>query len=191
MKLAEQLVVLRKEKGWTQAEAARIISIQQSYLSKLENGHFVPSEDVLEKLSKAYGVKLKTPRHTAEKPLLRFITTLLLPLLGVFMLISGSNALLFSSTYYTYKAEPVAAIDESELYLNYHLSDTYKGEKYVSDESGTKYHFELIATREVERKENKLLTIFGIVLILISVGLNINRLKPLLKRFLYKDAANS
>lgn len=190
MKLAEQLVALRKEKGWTQAEAARIISIQQSYLSKLENGHFVPSDDVLEKLSKAYGTKLKSARQPGNG-LPRFVPILLLPLLGIFLLISGSNALLFSSTYYTYKTEPMSPIDETELYLNYHLSDTYKGEKYVSDESGTKYHFELIATREVERRENKLQTIFGIALLLISLGLNFTRLQSFVKRALNKSADES
>ncbi len=190
MKLAEQLLALRKEKGWTQAEAARIISIQQSYLSKLENGHFVPSEEVLEKLSKAYGIKPKALRHRPKKQFPRFVPTLLLPLLGVFLLISGSNALLFPSTYYTYKTEPIAPIDEAELYLDYHLSDTYLGEKFVSEESGTKYHFVLIASREIERQENKLQTILGLALILISLGLNFNSWQSLFKRLQDKREAD-
>ena len=180
MKLAEQLVALRKEKGWTQAEAARIISIQQSYLSKLENGHFTPSDEVLEKLSIAYGVKSKTLRHSTQKAFPKGIISLFLPVIGILFIISGAGALLFSSTFYTYKTEPVALIDETELYLDYHLSDSYLGEKFVSEESGTKYHFELIATREIERKENKLQIIFGVALILISLALNFNRWRVLL-----------
>lgn len=183
MKLAEQLVALRKEKGWTQAEAARNISIQQSYLSKLENGHFVPSEEVLEKLSKAYNVRPKALRHRPQKRFPTFLHTLVMPLLGIFLIISGTNAMLFSSTFYTYKTEPIAPIDVTELYLNYHLSDTYMGEKFISEKSGTQYQFTLIASREIERQENKLQTILGLALFLISLGLNFNRWQLLLKRF--------
>ncbi len=40
--LGMELKRLRANKKWTQAYAAREIGIQQSYLSKLENGQFIP-----------------------------------------------------------------------------------------------------------------------------------------------------
>lgn len=149
----------------------------------------MPSEEVIDKLSKAYGIKPKALRNRPKKQFPRFFHNLVMPLLGIFLIISGSNAMLFSSTYYTYKTEPIAPIDEAELYLNYHLSDTYMGEKFISEKSSTKYHFTLIASREIERKENKLQTILGLALLLISLGLNFNRLQLLLKRFQNKDIA--
>lgn len=187
MKLAEQLIALRKEKGWTQAEAARKILIQQSYLSKLENGHFVPSEEVLQKLSKAYCVKPKTLRNHAQKRFPVKFPPLFLSLLGIFLILTGSNSMLFSSTYYTYKTEPVKTIDETELYLDYHLSDTYLGERFISEESGTKYHFVLIASREIQRRENNILTILGIALVLFSLSFYFNRWRLLLRHFQSKD----
>jgi len=176
LKLAEQLVTLRKEKGWTQAEAAKIISIQQSYLSKLENDHFIPSDDVIEKLSRAYNIKSEKLQHIPKKHFFGKFNSILLPLLGIFLLISGSNALLFSATFYTYKTEPILPANKEELYFDYHLSDTYMGEKLITEKSGAKYHFTLIASRDVDRQENKIQIILGIAFILISIGLNFNRL---------------
>ena len=114
-----------------------------------------------------------------------------LPLLGIFLIISGSNALLFSSTYYTYKTALLSPIDESELYLNYHLSDTYRGEKFISEESGAKYRFELVASREIESKENKLQTILGLAFFLTGIGLHFNRWQLWIKRLLNKDTAET
>ncbi|WP_256729588.1 MULTISPECIES: helix-turn-helix domain-containing protein [unclassified Pseudoalteromonas] len=53
--LGKELKRLRSDKKWTQAFAAREIGIQQSYLSKLENGQFIPSPEVIEKLKRCYG----------------------------------------------------------------------------------------------------------------------------------------
>ena len=190
MKLAEQLVTLRKEKGWTQAEAAKIISIQQSYLSKLENDHFIPSDDVIEKLSRAYNIKSEKLQHIPKKHFFGKFNSILLPLLGIFLLISGSNALLFSATFYTYKTEPIlpaAPANKEELYFDYHLSDTYMGEKLITEKSGAKYHFTLIASRDVDRQENKIQIILGIALLLLSIGLNFNRLIAQFKRSVPSD----
>ncbi|XQF92916.1 helix-turn-helix domain-containing protein [Pseudoalteromonas espejiana] len=52
--LGMELKRLRANKKWTQAFAAREIGIQQSYLSKLENGQFIPSPEVIEKLKLCY-----------------------------------------------------------------------------------------------------------------------------------------
>ncbi len=55
MKFGEYLREQRTKKNWTQPDAAEQCGIEQSYLSKLENGKAIPSEEVFEKLRKAYG----------------------------------------------------------------------------------------------------------------------------------------
>jgi transcriptional regulator with XRE-family HTH domain len=46
----------RTELGWTQPEAAAKVRIEQSYLSKLENGRSIPSEEVYQRIAAAYGL---------------------------------------------------------------------------------------------------------------------------------------
>lgn len=72
MILTEKLKALRKSKGWTQAQAADAIAIQQSYLSKLENGLFEPSEEVIAKIALAYKIstrELSDEQHTNKQNL--------------------------------------------------------------------------------------------------------------------------
>lgn len=54
MSLGIELKQLRANKKWTQAFAAREIGIQQSYLSKLENGQFIPSAKIIKKFELCY-----------------------------------------------------------------------------------------------------------------------------------------
>lgn len=54
MKLGERLRLLREQRKWTQPQAAATIGIEQSYLSKLENDHSVPSVDVFRRIVGAY-----------------------------------------------------------------------------------------------------------------------------------------
>ncbi len=56
MTLGEILRQARENHGWTQPEAAAKIGIEQSYLSKLETGKSVPSEEMFEKLASAYAL---------------------------------------------------------------------------------------------------------------------------------------
>jgi len=56
MTLGEQLKSCRQGKGWTQPEAAEAIGIEQSYLSKLENGKSLPSADLFDSLLQGYQV---------------------------------------------------------------------------------------------------------------------------------------
>ena len=58
MKFGDYLRDQRNEKGWTQPEAAEHCGIEQSYLSKLENGKAFPSEEVFEKLRSAYDLDI-------------------------------------------------------------------------------------------------------------------------------------
>ncbi len=50
MQFGEKLRLLRKNKGLTQPELAETMGIEQSYLSKLENGKSLPSNDVLNRI---------------------------------------------------------------------------------------------------------------------------------------------
>lgn len=54
MTLGDKLKQLRQAKDWTQPEASGMIGIEQSYLSKLENGKSMPSNEVFEQLLKGY-----------------------------------------------------------------------------------------------------------------------------------------
>lgn len=54
MKFGNVIRTERERKGWTQPEAAQKIQIEQSYLSKLETGKSVPSEDVYQRLLAIY-----------------------------------------------------------------------------------------------------------------------------------------
>ena len=56
MKFGEYLRHKRAERGWTQPEAATRAKIEQSYLSKLENGRSIPSGDTYHRLVDAYGI---------------------------------------------------------------------------------------------------------------------------------------
>lgn len=58
MKLGSYLKNLRIAQDWTQPEAAEKIGVEQSYLSKLENGKATPSENMLDDLVAAYDVDL-------------------------------------------------------------------------------------------------------------------------------------
>lgn len=54
MKFGDFIKARRNELGWTQPEAATRVEIEQSYLSKLENGHSIPSDDVFARLCRVY-----------------------------------------------------------------------------------------------------------------------------------------
>jgi len=54
MKLGEKLRQHREQRQWTQPRAAEAIGIEQSYLSKLENDHSVPSVEIFRRIVDAY-----------------------------------------------------------------------------------------------------------------------------------------
>ncbi len=58
MNFGDKLKRLRADKGWTQPDAAETIGVEQSYLSKLENGHSTPSGAVFERILEAYGLSV-------------------------------------------------------------------------------------------------------------------------------------
>lgn len=59
MNVGEKLRQLRQEKNLTQPELAETLGIEQSYLSKLENGKSLPSGDVLKRILDAFGLSLE------------------------------------------------------------------------------------------------------------------------------------
>jgi transcriptional regulator with XRE-family HTH domain len=173
MNLSQKLIQLRKERGWTQAHAAQHIDIQQSYLSKLENGHFVPSDDVISKLCNAYNVKQEVLTQSKSKPKENVNLTKrasILLTISFFLILAGQFSLFFSQTYYNYKAQPVDMNKKTSFVLNFHLTDQYLGEKYIETIEGNKYTFELVAQRDVPRKENGWLTAIGMLIMLSTVS---------------------
>ena len=58
MKLGEKLRHLRQARNWTQPELADAIGIEQSYLSKLENGKYVPSADIFHRVLEVFGLSV-------------------------------------------------------------------------------------------------------------------------------------
>lgn len=57
-KLAREIIRIRTEKGITQKELALLCGIQQSNISRLENGTYNPSMQLLEKIALAVGKEL-------------------------------------------------------------------------------------------------------------------------------------
>ncbi len=50
MKFGEKLRTLRTNREWTQPEAAELIGIEQSYMSKLENDNSIPSGEIFQQI---------------------------------------------------------------------------------------------------------------------------------------------
>lgn len=59
MNLGEKLKLLRQEKGWNQPELAEQLGIEQSYLSKLENGKAIPSADTFQRILEAFDLTVE------------------------------------------------------------------------------------------------------------------------------------
>ncbi len=79
MKFGDYLRQKREENGWTQPEAAARADIEQSYLSKMENGKSYPSEDIFRRLERAYDLdmdELGQKVFSAELDKLREISSL-------------------------------------------------------------------------------------------------------------------
>jgi transcriptional regulator with XRE-family HTH domain len=170
MELADKLLQLRKTKGWTQANAAKIIDIQQSYLSKLENGHYVPSTEVVTKLCVAYHINADELLPSPKKQGRAVTLASCLLFIAFGLLLAGYLSLFFPQTYYTYKTTPMQPLKPEQLSLNFHLTDQYLGEQYLRKISAIEYKFELIAQREVSRKENRWLIALGYLLMVFSLG---------------------
>jgi len=173
--LGTELKNLRANKKWTQAFAAREVGIQQSYLSKLENGQFIPSPDVIEKLSACYQVSFdhlipnqaKTS-HSTNK--LKWGSIILIAT-GILIYLSAVFNIFYPETYFTYQAKNLGfwAINVTEI---------YKGEKYIEGD----VVYKIIGQRDVSRLENRILQVSSAVLILAGFLVSLLISKPWLKK---------
>lgn len=56
--ISELLLALRKDMGISQKELSEITGIPQSNISKIENGHYLPSLSILKRVADALGKRL-------------------------------------------------------------------------------------------------------------------------------------
>lgn len=98
MTIGKNLKHWRQVRGMTQPELAEKAEIEQSYLSKLENGHSQPSEGVRDRLAVALGIDVDTLLRdpSGNGPMRRRV---LVGLAGVALLIAGFAAGYLASDY--------------------------------------------------------------------------------------------
>lgn len=162
--LGMELKRLRANKKWTQAFAAREIGIQQSYLSKLENGQFIPSPEVIEKLKLCYSEanfdKCLPINSHVNKPLnVTLIISLSLFIFGLIAWLCATYEIFYPETYFTYQAK-------LNDFLAFNVTQQYQGERFI--EGDATYH--IVGERQVSRIENRFLVVGSAVCILISIA---------------------
>jgi transcriptional regulator with XRE-family HTH domain len=68
MIIGERLQILRKQKGLSQGDIRQRTGLFRSYISRVENGHTVPSVETLEKMARALEVPLYQLFYDGEEP---------------------------------------------------------------------------------------------------------------------------
>ena len=68
MTMAERLRALRERKRLSQGAVEKRIGLLRSYISRLENGHSIPTIETLEKLAKALEVPMYQLFHDSNQP---------------------------------------------------------------------------------------------------------------------------
>jgi len=68
MSVAERLRALRKQKHLSQGEVEKRTGLLRSYVSRLENGHSIPTIETLEKLAKALEVPMYQLFQDSKRP---------------------------------------------------------------------------------------------------------------------------
>lgn len=68
MVIAERLRALREQKKLSQGDIEKRTGLVRCYISRVENGHTVPSMETLEKFARAMGVPLYQLFYDGEKP---------------------------------------------------------------------------------------------------------------------------
>jgi transcriptional regulator with XRE-family HTH domain len=68
MTLGDRLKSLRNERGISQGEMERRTGLLRSYISRVENGHTLPSVDTLVKMARALEVPLYRLFYDGEQP---------------------------------------------------------------------------------------------------------------------------
>jgi len=149
MHLGEKIKSLRKEKNWTQPQLAEAIGIEQSYLSKLENGKSVPSADIFELLLSTFEIDVdellldidqsviyrqlrqipEVSNHLADKQTTNLkarkrwlLVSSFCLINGLLLLIASQFGLLFPEIQYQYVSPGIVQEGESkEIYSNFLL----------------------------------------------------------------------
>lgn len=140
MTFGEKLKSLRTLRDWTQPQAAEAIGVEQSYLSKLENDHSVPSGDVFRRIAGAFEASvadivdgleakslnqlrqipdvtdyLSTREHASNASRRRRIQGLVVSVaLGASLMYAGMSHLFFADVVYWYKSDGVIRAGESK-----------------------------------------------------------------------------
>ena len=68
MIISERLRSIREEKHLSQGELERRTGLKRCYISRVENGHTIPSIDTLEKLARAMEIPLYQIFYEGEEP---------------------------------------------------------------------------------------------------------------------------
>ncbi|XQF91097.1 helix-turn-helix domain-containing protein [Pseudoalteromonas espejiana] len=174
--LGMELKRLRANKKWTQAFAAREIGIQQSYLSKLENGQFIPSPEVIEKLKLCYSEanfdKCLPISSYVSKPLnVTFIISLSLFIFGLIAWLCATYEIFYPETYFTYQAK-------LNDFLAFNVTQQYQGERFI--EGDVTYH--IVGERQVSQIENRVLAVASALCIFMSIVTALLSLKHKLRK---------
>ena len=171
---------LRITLGWTQGYAAKQIGIQQSYLSKLENGQAIPSSEILEAISNVYQcdfndiapnanlehIKSQLTSNTKVKLTPKYsLLYLTLLLSGILLLALSIFGIYQSNTAYTYQLESQQDI----LAPTFLVVDEYYGEKYIVRIKQTEVLYLLIGERDITPFINRVLAFMGSLLIFCSI----------------------
>ena len=69
MIIGDRLRTLREEKNFTQGEVEKRTGLLRTYVSRVENGHAIPSVETLEKLARALEVPIYQLFYDGEEPL--------------------------------------------------------------------------------------------------------------------------
>ena len=68
MNIGDRLRTLREEKKFTQGEVEKRTGVLRTYVSRVENGHAVPSVETLEKFARALEVPMYQLFYDGEEP---------------------------------------------------------------------------------------------------------------------------
>jgi transcriptional regulator with XRE-family HTH domain len=68
MMIGQRLKALREEKNWSQGEIETRTGLLRCYVSRVENGHTVPSIETIEKFARALEVPMYQLFYDGEKP---------------------------------------------------------------------------------------------------------------------------
>ena len=147
MHFGDKLRQLRKQKDWTQPQLAEAIGIEQSYLSKLENGKSTPSADIYQLILDAFGTDTESLLEDIDSSVIHrqlrqipevanflnhkisvdfkqrrrwLIGSALFSIFGICFIFSSYFGLIFPELQYNYQSKGVVLKGESkEIFRNY------------------------------------------------------------------------